>query len=68
LHARYTQGFAELASVTSKALVNKRSNKVVNIASTKMMKKILGERDFSRAAFPSSIVMAGHSSLPAQTT
>jgi len=40
LQARYTQEFAAFAPITSKALVNSRWNKVVNIASTKMMKKI----------------------------
>jgi hypothetical protein len=40
LQARYTQEFAAFALITSKALVNSRWNKVVNIASTKMMKKI----------------------------
>jgi hypothetical protein len=40
LHARYSQEIAAFALVTSKTLVNRRSNKVVNIASTKMMKKI----------------------------
>jgi hypothetical protein len=40
LPARYTQGIAAFARITSKALVNSRWNKVVNIASTKMMKKI----------------------------
>jgi hypothetical protein len=42
LQARYTQGFAVFAPITSKALVNSHWNKVVNIASTKMLKKIFG--------------------------
>jgi hypothetical protein len=41
LPARYTQGIAAFAQITSKVLVNGGSNKVVNIASTKMMKKVL---------------------------
>jgi hypothetical protein len=45
LQARYRQEFAAFAPITSKALVNGRWNKVVNIASTEMMKKIsLGRR------------------------
>jgi hypothetical protein len=40
LPARYTQGIAAFARITSKVLVNGDSNKVVNIASTKMMKKV----------------------------
>jgi hypothetical protein len=37
MRAGYTQAIAGFAPVTSKTLVNSRSNKVVNIASTKMM-------------------------------
>ena len=40
MHARHSQEIAAFALVTSKTLVNRRSNIVVNIASTKMMKKI----------------------------
>jgi len=40
LQVRYVQEFAAFATITLKALVNSRWNKVVNIASTKMMKKI----------------------------
>jgi|GEM_PF-6673274 len=36
----YTQGFTAFAFEASKLLVNRRSNEVVNIASTKMMKKL----------------------------
>jgi hypothetical protein len=35
----YTQGFAALVFAALILLVNKRSNEVVNIASTEMMKK-----------------------------
>ncbi|MEI9925960.1 MAG: hypothetical protein WDN50_23420 [Bradyrhizobium sp.] len=42
--ARYTQGIAAFARITSKVLVNGDSNKVVNIASTKMMKKVFAEK------------------------
>jgi hypothetical protein len=37
----YTQAFEAFAFAASKLLVNERSNEVVNIASTKMMKKLL---------------------------
>jgi hypothetical protein len=36
----YTQGIEVFAFAPSKLLVNRRSNEVVNIASTKMMKKL----------------------------
>ena len=36
----YTQGIAMLGREMSKLLVNRRSNEVVNIASTEMMKKL----------------------------
>ena len=36
----YTQAFEAFALAASKLLVNERSNEVVNIASTKMMKKL----------------------------
>ena len=36
----YMQGFEVFAPRLSKFLVNRRSNEVVNIASTKMMKKL----------------------------
>ncbi|SIO63772.1 hypothetical protein SAMN05443247_09956 [Bradyrhizobium erythrophlei] len=39
MHARYTQEATAIPLVSSKALVNGRSMKVVNIRSTKMMKK-----------------------------
>ena len=39
MQARYTQQPLGFAPFTSKTLVNSRSNKVVNIASTKMMKE-----------------------------
>jgi hypothetical protein len=35
-------------------LVNSRSNKVVNIASTKMMKRFFGTADFFSASLPGS--------------
>jgi hypothetical protein len=38
MRASYTQGIAGVCAFTSKTLVNSRSNKVVNIASTKMMR------------------------------
>jgi hypothetical protein len=38
MRAGYTQADPPAGAITSKALVNGRSNKVVNIASTKMMK------------------------------
>jgi hypothetical protein len=41
MRAGYTQANAGAGAITSKTLVNRRSNKVVNIASTKMLKKIL---------------------------
>jgi hypothetical protein len=47
----YTQAIAQLCPITSKTLVNRHSNKVVNIASTKLMKRIFGLRDF----FPHAI-------------
>jgi hypothetical protein len=47
LQPRYTQEFAAFALITSKALVNSRWNKVVNIASTKMMKKVFAVRECS---------------------
>jgi hypothetical protein len=37
----YRQALAVFAFAASKLLVNSRSNEVVNIASTKMMKKLL---------------------------
>jgi hypothetical protein len=37
----YTQDAAVVSQPQSKRLVNERSNKVVNIASTKMVKRIL---------------------------
>jgi hypothetical protein len=40
MRARYTQANAGVRAVTAKALVNGCSNKVVNIASTKLMKKV----------------------------
>jgi hypothetical protein len=40
VRAGYTQANAGIYVITSKALVNGHSNKVVNIASTKMMKKV----------------------------
>ena len=42
----YTQAGAAVCPIRSKTLVNRRSNKVVNIASTKMMKRIFGLCDF----------------------
>jgi hypothetical protein len=47
LQAHYTQEIAASAPLTSKVLVNSRWNKVVNIASTKMMKKIFAVHEFS---------------------
>jgi hypothetical protein len=41
MRASYTQGIAAFCAFTSKTLVNSRSNKVVNIASTTMMKRKL---------------------------
>ena len=40
MHAGYTQADRGGGAITSKSLVNGGSNKVVNIASTKMMKKV----------------------------
>jgi hypothetical protein len=56
LQARYTQENLGFAPVTSKTLVNGGSNKLVNIASTKMMKRMLGlQRDYT--------VMPGHDAI-----
>jgi hypothetical protein len=41
MQRRYTQAMLAFAPARSKSLVNGGSNKVVNIASTKMMKKVL---------------------------
>jgi hypothetical protein len=41
MHARHTQGRADIAAITSEALVNSRGSKMVNAASTNMMKKFL---------------------------
>jgi len=40
MRAGYTQANAGVGAITSKTLVNGRWSKVVNIASTKMMKKV----------------------------
>jgi hypothetical protein len=45
MQARHTQAWNRCGAVTSKALVNIGSRKVVNIASTKMMKKFCRVRD-----------------------
>ena len=46
----HTQAIAQVCLITSKSLVNRHSNKVVNIASTKMMNGIFGLREsFPRA-------------------
>src|ERR1019366_31305 len=39
MRGRYRQEIVAVCAITSKTLVNRRSSKVVNIASTKMMKK-----------------------------
>jgi hypothetical protein len=52
LQPRYTQGIAAFARITSKVLVNGDSNKVVNIASTKMMKKVFVERSHHQVVIP----------------
>jgi hypothetical protein len=39
MRGSYTQEIAEIAAITSKSLVNARPNEVVNMASTKMMKR-----------------------------
>jgi hypothetical protein len=44
LQARHRQEIAGLCAITSKTLVNGRSNKVVNIWSTKMMTEISSAR------------------------
>jgi hypothetical protein len=44
MRAGYTQADPPAGAITSKALVNGRSNKVVNIASTKLMKKVFRPR------------------------
>jgi hypothetical protein len=41
----YTQAFEAFAFAASKLLVNSRSNEVVNIASTKVMKKLFQDVD-----------------------
>ena len=45
----YTQGIEVFAFAPSKLLVNRRSNEVVNIASTKMMKKLFAGSILSAA-------------------
>jgi hypothetical protein len=57
LQARYTQGPLGFAPLTSKSLVNSRSNKVVNIRSTKMMKKFLGGTGMESPALPFSAIL-----------
>jgi hypothetical protein len=47
----YTQVSAAFAFAASKLLVNGRSNEVVNIASTKMMKKLFAGSVFMTAFF-----------------
>jgi len=67
MHARHTQGRADVRAVTSKALVNSRRSKIVNAASTNMMKKFLtrinksssDERQPRTIAFNQEIKMAG---------
>ena len=41
MHARHTQGRADIGAVTSEALVNSGCSAVVNTASTNVMKKFL---------------------------
>jgi hypothetical protein len=48
MHASYTQAIAAFCALTSKRLVNSGSNKVVNIASTEMMKRKFAYTNFSR--------------------
>jgi hypothetical protein len=48
MHARHTQGRADVCASASKTLVNGDSNKVVNTASTKMMKKLCSEDEIAR--------------------
>jgi len=45
MRSGHTQAIAQICLITSKSLVNRRWNKMVNIASTKMMKGILGPRE-----------------------
>jgi hypothetical protein len=49
MHARHTQGRVDIGAVTSKALVNSRGSKMVNAASTNMMKKFLTRIDKNSA-------------------